>query len=208
MSVTETHSPPRPARSERRAATRERLRSSGRDLFAERGLHAITTHDIAHHAGLAAGTFYLHFSDKQALFREIVLGAVEELRAELQAAVAGTVPDDDIVRAQATALLDFAGRNQAVIRILFSGERETAALEQDVLNTLAESLARTRSERGRVPEGAEPVVFAQALVGMFARVVAWWVENPEQATREQVIETLARIQYSGTQPGPHRSPHE
>ena len=54
-------------KSGRRAATRERLRQSGLELFAERGLHGLTTHDIAHHAGLAAGTFYLHFPDKQAL---------------------------------------------------------------------------------------------------------------------------------------------
>ena len=69
-----------------------------------------------------------------------------------------------------------------------------------MLNTLAESLAKARIARGRVPEGADPAVFAQALVGMFARVVAWWVEDPTRATRDQVIETLTRIQLAGTQP--------
>ncbi|MEE2663715.1 MAG: TetR/AcrR family transcriptional regulator [Myxococcota bacterium] len=190
---------PQPALS-RRAATREKLRQSGLELFAERGLHGLTTHDIAHHAGLAAGTFYLHFPDKQALFREIVLEAMDELRAHLQAATAITVEPTDSVQAHATALMDFAARNRAVIRILFSGDGEAAELEHDVLNTLAESLAKARTERDRVPEGAAPAVFAQALVGMFARVVAWWVEDPSRATRDQVIETLTRIQLTGTQP--------
>jgi len=199
MSVTESHSHFRPTRSERRAATQQRLRDSGLELFAEHGLHAVTTHDIAHHAGLAAGTFYLHFSDKQALFQEIVLSAVEELREALRAAVTNGRPGQDRVRAHATALLDFASRNQRVIRILFSGERDAAALEQDVLNALADSTARTHRERQTLPPGAEPEVFAQALVGMFARVVIWWVENPHAATKSQVIETLAQIQYSGTQ---------
>ena len=202
MSVTEPQPAPGKIRSTRRAATRRRLRASGLELFAERGLHAITTHDIAHHAGLAAGTFYLHFEDKQALFREIVLEAVEELREALQSAITGTPPGGDAVRAHAAALLDFASRNRPVIRILFSGDRDASTLEQDVLNALADSLARGRTQRGLVPTGANPAVFAQALVGMFARVVAWWVEDPEQATREQVIDTLVRIQTSGTQPDP------
>ena len=205
MSVSEAQPAPGSVRSQRRAATRQRLRVSGLELFAERGLHAITTHVIAHHAGLAAGTFYLHFPDKQALFREIVLEAVGDLREALQSAVAGAAPGGDVVRAHATALLDFAGRNQGVIRILFSGDREASVLEQDVLNALADSLARGRAQRGHVPAGANPVVFAQALVGMFARVVAWWVEHPDQATREQVIETLVRIQTSGTQPDPQEN---
>jgi AcrR family transcriptional regulator len=184
----------------RRAVTREKLRQSGLELFAERGLHGLTTHDIAHHAGLAAGTFYLHFPDKQALFREIVLEAMDELRAHLQAATAAASEQADSVRAHASALMDFAARNRAVIRILFSGDSEAAELGHDVLNTLAESLAKARTAHGRVPDGADPAVFAQALVGMFARVIAWWVEDPSRATRDQVIETLTRIQLTGTQP--------
>jgi len=199
-SVESIGSDERAPRPTRRAATRERLRESGKELFADRGLHGLTTHDIAHHAGLAAGTFYLHFSDKQALFRDIVLEAIDDLRAHLQAAVASASEPADMVRAHATAMIDFADRNRSVIRILFSGNGETAAVEHDVLNTLAESLAKARSARGGVPASTDPAVFAQALVGMFARVIAWWVENPTRATRDQVIETLTRIQLRGTQP--------
>ena len=54
-----------------RAATRNRILASGTALFARRGLHEVTSHDIASEAGVAAGTFYLHFPDKQTLFREI-----------------------------------------------------------------------------------------------------------------------------------------
>ena len=69
------------ARSERRLKaadrsreqTRARLITSGKQLFAKRGLHGVTTHDIARRAGVAAGTFYLHFKDKTELFREIAV---------------------------------------------------------------------------------------------------------------------------------------
>ena len=39
--------------------------AAGEALFAEHGLHGVTTHTIAHHAGVAAGTFYLHFPDSR-----------------------------------------------------------------------------------------------------------------------------------------------
>jgi len=39
------------------------------------------------------------------------------------------------------------------------------------------------------------------LVGMWARVVAWWAEDPSRASRDTVVDTLTRIQLSGTQPG-------
>jgi hypothetical protein len=45
-------------------------------------------------------------------------------------------------------------------------------------------------------------VLSQALVGMLARVVAWWVEDPRRASRDTVARTLTRIQLGGTHPLP------
>ena len=76
-------------------------------------------------------------------------------------------------------------------------------MEADVLNELAAMVAANRRARiaaGDMPPGLEPEVLAQATVGLLARVVAWWVEDPTRASRETVIDTLTRIQLSGTHP--------
>ena len=87
MPVSRASTSPRSSAAQRsRAQTRERLLAAGRKLFAERGLHGVTTHDLAADAGVAAGTFYLHFSDKAALFREIAGETIALLRAQLDAA--------------------------------------------------------------------------------------------------------------------------
>ncbi len=78
-----------------------------------------------------------------------------------------------------------------------------APLEADVLNDLADTIATNRRARiaaGEMPSELHPDVLAQALVGLLSRVVAWWVENPERASREAVVETLTRIQRGGTHP--------
>jgi hypothetical protein len=72
-----------------------------------------------------------------------------------------------------------------------------------VLNELAASIADNRRARiasGEIAPGIDPDVLAHALVGMLARVVAWWVEDPNRASRAALIETLTQVQLSGTHP--------
>ena len=188
----------------RRGHTRAQLLASGRALFATRGVNRVTTHDIAHEAGVAAGTFYLHFPDKQAMFRELALEAVAALRERLAESTrtARDVPAG--VRSHAEALIGFAEENRDFVRILFSPDADAAAIESVVLDTLAGAIAERRRKRiaaGETPAALDPAVLSQALVGMMARVVAWWAEDPSRASREQVVETLTRIQLSGTDPG-------
>jgi len=201
MPVSEP-SPPLSAAARSRAQTRARLRSSGKTLFAEQGLHGVTTHDIARDAGVAAGTFYLHFRDKQQLFREIVAETVTALRARLEAATVDISEPERRVRAHAEAMVSFAAENRAVIRMLFSGDADAAAVESDVLGDLAGSIAEARRKRRDQGDASslDPAILAQALVGMWARVLAWWTEDPTRAPREEIIETLSRIQLTGTEP--------
>jgi len=186
-----------------RAATRERLLESGQALFADQGLHKVTTHDIAAHAGVAAGTFYNHFRDKHVLFRELVDSTVIDLNRGVDMASDGIVDLRQRVRAHATAMIDFAEQNRDMIRVVFSGDAESAQVEHDVLDRLARSVADVRRQSvatGEMEGTLDPEVVSQALVGMWARVVAWWAEDPTRAPRETVIETLTRIQLSGTHP--------
>lgn len=186
-----------------RAATRERLIESACCLFAERGLRGVTTHDIAHGAGVAAGTFYLHFADKRELFRELAGEGLAVLRRRLDVAVAGAGDVRTLVRGHASAMVDFAAEHRDLVRILFSADADAAAVSADVLGELADTIAanrrRRRLEAGTSP-GLDPAVLSQALVGMWARVVAWWAEDPSRATRAVLIETLTRIQLEGTHP--------
>ena len=188
-----------------RAQTRARLLEAGRTLFAERGLHGVTTHDVAAHAGVAAGTFYLHFRDKRELLRVIAADTIALLRERLDRATRTARGLRDGVPAFSEALLAFAEEHRERVRILFSRDGDAAAVEADVLSELAASIAEGRRQRiasGEMPAELDPDVLSQALVGMLARVVAWWVEDPRRASRETVARTLTRIQLSGTHPRP------
>lgn len=186
-----------------RELTRARLLASGKELFARHGLHGVTSHDIARHAGVAAGTFYLHFKDKTDLFRQIALDTMADLRRLLELANPPGLPLRDGVRARVEAIVTFAEDNRDVMRILFGNDTEAAQIESELLDQLAAEVACGRSQRvqqGEMPREIDPGVLSQALVGMFARVIRWWLEDPGRASRETVIESLTRIQLSGTHP--------
>lgn len=190
--------------------TRAQLLEAGRKLFAERGLHGVTTHDISAQAGFAAGTFYLHFRDKAELFRVIAEETIERLRERLDGATHGVRGTRAAVRPFTEALVGFAEENRDLVRILFSRDSEAAAVEANVLNQLAGSIAETRRaqiDTGAFPSALDPEVLAQGLVGMLARVIAWWVEDPSRTSRAALIDTLTQLQLSGTHPF-HREPKE
>jgi TetR/AcrR family acrAB operon transcriptional repressor len=186
-----------------REQTRARLISSGKQLFAKRGLHGVTTHGIARRAGVAAGTFYLHFKDKTELFREIATETMAELRRLMDTVNQSEVSLRDGVGARVAALVGFAEANRDVMLIIFGNDTEAAQIESELLDRFAADIARGRSlkvESGEMPAEIDPVVMSQALVGMLARVIRWWLEDPTRATRATLIETLTRIQLSGTHP--------
>jgi AcrR family transcriptional regulator len=184
-------------------ATRARLIRGARELFAERGLSRVTSHDIARSAGVAAGTFYLHFSDKETIFREIVLDAIATLQKDLQHKMENADDYRAGVRAQSEALVEFAEANRDLVLIVFGPDSAIAGLESDVLDFMATHVTEAleqRADAGEIRTDLDPSVTAQALVGMSARVIAWWIEDTTRAAPDTLIDTLTNIQIGGTHP--------
>lgn len=73
------------ARSAQQAARREEILKAGLGVFAEHGFEAARLDDVAQRAGVAKGTLYLYFTDKTALFEEIVRTAASPLIERLSA---------------------------------------------------------------------------------------------------------------------------
>ncbi len=180
-----------PARS--RAETRRRLVAAATELFAAEGLHGATSARIARRAGVAAGTFYLHFEDKKALFAEIAATALAELRARQLEASRGLADPRAELRARTAELLRFAEANRELVQVLFGRGGEAGGVGDEVLAALESELEERLAGRiaaGEVPAHVHPGAAARAIAGMTARVVTWWVEDPSRAPREQVIEIL------------------
>jgi AcrR family transcriptional regulator len=75
----------RSSRASRAAERREAIVAAGLDEFVARGFAATRLDDVAKRAGVAKGTIYLHFKDKEALFQELIRAAVAPVIARLAA---------------------------------------------------------------------------------------------------------------------------
>ncbi len=177
--------------------TRARLVAAGTELFAERGLHGVTSATIARHAGVATGTFYLHFADKLALFRAIVFEALGELRQRQEAAAARCAGDADAaLRARVEVFLDFAEEKRALMRVLFARSAEAAGIAEEIAGFIAPAIERrylALQAEGRMRTAIHAGVAAQARAAALVRVAAWWTEDPSRAARADVAATLLEL---------------
>ena len=80
------------ARSAKAAARRATILDAALEEFSARGFAAARLDDVARRAGVAKGTIYLYFADKEALFQELVRSQLTPFVGTLETAFHADVP--------------------------------------------------------------------------------------------------------------------
>jgi AcrR family transcriptional regulator len=96
---------------ERSAATREALISAARKLWGLRGYAEVSTPEIATEAGVTRGAMYHQFTDKAALFRDVVEAVEQDVMTRMATLVgaSGATTPADLIRAAVDAWLEVSG---------------------------------------------------------------------------------------------------
>src|SRR5215468_10034658 len=82
------------------AVRRQAILDAALDVFAERWFEEARLDDVAAQAGVAKGTLYLYFDDKEALFEEVVRSTAAPIVERLTALAAmAEVPFKDLLEA-------------------------------------------------------------------------------------------------------------
>ncbi len=127
------------AREEKRAA----ILQAASQVFARKGYETAALEEVARKAGLAKGTLYLYFKDKEALYLQTVLYALESLQADLLERVEHQPQGVPKLRAFACCQLAFFARNRDTLRLftdLFSPG--LANLHKRLIGMMQEKRAR------------------------------------------------------------------
>jgi AcrR family transcriptional regulator len=173
-------SEPGGAREARSAARREAILSAALDEFSASGFAATRLDDVARRAGIAKGTIYLYFRDKETLFQELIrttltpiIGGIEAMaRSEMPFAVlADGIVDMFISQVYET-------RRKDVIRLMIAeGRRFPQLAEFYYREVLARVIAAMRSvlkraaARGEVPSAV--VEFPQMIAAAGLVAIIW-----------------------------------
>jgi TetR/AcrR family fatty acid metabolism transcriptional regulator len=189
------------ARQQGRLETRRRLIEAGKKLFASRGFARTRATDISREAGVAVGTLYVHFTDKEELLREILFQGFAEIHAVVRRIADtkyATVSESE--RAHAEALVGYAAEHPALFQISFSTEVTATAAGAELLEFVTahqEQRLREGMAEGYFRADLDPAVAARAVIGMLIQVLHWWTQDTSRAPREVVIDTVTGLRLSG-----------
>jgi len=169
------------ARAARRDERRAAILAAALEEFAARGFAATRLDDVARRAGVAKGTIYLHFRDKESLFQELVRSMLSPLVGTIEAAALRDLP----IRAVVETIVDvfvneiYGTRRKDVIRLIITeGSRFPKLAEFYYREVIARVLPVVRArlslavERGELPHDAL-ARFPQLLVAPALVSIIW-----------------------------------
>jgi AcrR family transcriptional regulator len=169
------------SRAEKAAARREAILTAALDEFSAQGFAAARMDDVARRAGVAKGTIYLHFRDKEELFQELIRSVLSPFVGTLETTLRADVPVrgtiGQVVELFVTQV--YGTRRKDVIRlILTEGQRFPHIAEfyyREVLSRILAAiriLLRRAVERGELR--SEAAVRFPQLLGAPAVVAILW----------------------------------
>lgn len=184
-----------------------RLLRAARTEFAAQGLSAARVEDIARRAGMAKGSFYLHFQNKEQAFIDIVdvffaeAGRLtENCRADLDRI---RTPDEvfSAFREQDIHIFEFLWENRDVLRMIIDGTSPTYSHILDAFldsrATIAADDIRRFQERGLYRPDVDPHLVARIITGGYynlARLITQLKVKPDLAT---YIDTVLKVFLEG-----------
>jgi AcrR family transcriptional regulator len=148
-------------REHRKHATRRQLLAAGRRLFGEQGLYESRIEDLTRHAGIAKGTIYGYFANKEALIEAVVSSGFHELLGHCHHAAQSGRTHAEVVTRVAEAHVEFFERNPDLMRIfhqmrgLLKFQRPEGRPLRRVLENYLAGLAHVLSLHRRAPASRE-----------------------------------------------------
>jgi AcrR family transcriptional regulator len=168
------------SREARGVARRETILAAALDEFSARGFEATRLDDVAKRAGIAKGTIYLYFRDKDTLFQELVRAMLAPLIAGIEAMGAADMPMPVLAERFADLFVReiYETRRQDVIRLMIAEGRRFPKLAEfyyrEVLSRIFDAmrgLLKRAAARGEVP--AALVDFPQLVAAPGLVAIIW-----------------------------------
>lgn len=166
------------------------------EVFGEKGYGGASVAEITRRTGVAQGTFYVHFSEKNATFSELVRHVNHKVRANSAKAVAGLSDRAEIERRGFEAFFDFVEDHPGIYRIIRDAEFAAPEAHRYHYAKLAEGYQKGLAEAmesDQIADDIDPELLAYILMGiaefMGARLGSW----SDRLSRDQVLEQLMRF---------------
>jgi AcrR family transcriptional regulator len=163
--------------SKRGINTRRRLIDAAERVFGELGYHDASIVKVTDAAGVAAGTFYLYFDSKKAIFDELVRDLNRRVRHSMKEASSKGASRLEAEALGFDAYFRFTAEHPALYRIIRQAEFVSPEMLRYHYERLSEGYIealRSASEAGEIAP-LDPEVAAFALMGMGELIGMRWI---------------------------------
>jgi AcrR family transcriptional regulator len=189
-------------RDQLRATTHKVILDAAEKVF-ERGIARARMEDIAAGAGVAVGTLYNHFADRQALLNAVIESRRTEMSEAVEAVLAGTKgkPFPERLESFMLSTLELIKRHSSFFFAAWQWEEggRQSPLRHSMLKELyvrAETLAREGMEEGFLSEG-ETECYAIAIVGLIRGMTLATVVGKTKIPLKKLCADLVRCFLEG-----------
>jgi len=183
-----------PVRSSRSETTQIRIQEAASELFRRRGYNATSVDDIAEAANVVKGTFYYHFSGKDAIYAILCLKAADASSKFVAALQHESLPGIQ----KLFRLIQYLVRQQLdpdVQHVFFEeyvplsqqSRTEVRGAQKQYAQALAQAIREAQHD-GSVHAG-NPGLMGMAMYGAIGRVAVWY-NSDGQVGREEAEGTL------------------
>ena len=129
------------------AKTRKTILTAAEKVIGQRGINRANISEITREAGVAQGTFYVHFKSKSDLIEGFVRYINHVMRQEVQRAVSGARDRRDVERVGIWTFLEFLRRHREIYRVVPECEMISREVAQWLLSNTCLRIYQ-RSETG------------------------------------------------------------
>ncbi len=157
--------------------TRQAIFDAAEEVIGQYGINRANIFEITRKAGVAQGTFYVHFESKHELIEGFVKYFNHAMRMEVQRFVASTTDRRDAERVGILKFLEFTGKHRKIYRIVPECEIISRDVSLWYYNKIAHGYIqgiRQGIENGEIRD-LPPVFLARTLMGLTHFVALKWV---------------------------------
>ncbi len=167
---------------ERAADKRERILTAAERIFARHGFFAAKVADVAKEAGVADGTIYLYFKNKDDLLISVFERRMQQLLDALRAAIAGKQKPRDQLRAFVKTYLQLVHDEPTASEVLTIELRQSSKFMKEYDNVeladflrLLGSIVAAAQDDGTLDASIPPHIAARMIFGMLDELSLAWV---------------------------------
>lgn len=182
---------------------RERIIKAAREIFTEDSFQSMSIKSIAKKAGIATGTFYLYFTNKESLVETVVTEMYKELMGLIKTERSKYETVFDKLQASMEVCIMVFIREKGIAKLLLKHFPEInmafnnkfTEIEKSLINLVKIDLDELQ-ELGLIPQ-QNTYISATAFVGTFRQVILSWLQEGQPENLEEACQTLIEYNMRG-----------